>query len=151
MKDRIQKIMEVMQLRPTAFAQLTDIKLTTLSQILKGRNNPSLEIITKIHNSIPKINLEWLLTGKEEMFILHPDPDTEQFLLESKNDENCINLEESTDESKFGKDFAPENNENEREPIVSETIRYIEKPHKKIREIKIFYDDETYETFIPQK
>ena len=33
----------------------------------------------------------------------------------------------------------------------TEEIRYIERSAKKIREIKIFFDDDTYETFVPQK
>ena len=35
--------------------------------------------------------------------------------------------------------------------IVKQEIRYIEKPARKITEIRIFFDDNTYETFRPEK
>jgi hypothetical protein len=35
--------------------------------------------------------------------------------------------------------------------IVREEIKYIEKPARKITEIRIFFDNGTYETFRPEK
>lgn len=34
---------------------------------------------------------------------------------------------------------------------VQETVKYIDKPQRKITEIRIFYDDQTWETFVPKK
>ena len=33
--------------------------------------------------------------------------------------------------------------------IVRESVKYIDKPQRKITEIRVFYDDGTYETFKP--
>ena len=33
------------------------------------------------------------------------------------------------------------------QPIVRETIKYLDKPQRKITEIRVFFDDGTYETF----
>jgi hypothetical protein len=35
--------------------------------------------------------------------------------------------------------------------IVREEVKYIEKPARKITEIRIFFDNGTYETFRPDK
>jgi hypothetical protein len=35
--------------------------------------------------------------------------------------------------------------------VVREEVKYIEKPAKKITEIRIFFDNGTYETFRPEK
>lgn len=35
--------------------------------------------------------------------------------------------------------------------ISKETVKYIDKPQRKITEIRIFYDDQTWETFVPKK
>lgn len=35
--------------------------------------------------------------------------------------------------------------------MVRETVKYIDKPQRKITEIRIFYDDQTWETFVPKK
>lgn len=34
---------------------------------------------------------------------------------------------------------------------AQEVVKYIDKPQRKITEIRIFYDDQTWETFIPKK
>ena len=68
-----------------------------------------------------------------------------------KTDENREFTTERTDDSENRKDFAPYRpQEHPRVPEIEE-IKYIERSAKKIREIKIFYDDGTYETFMPQK
>lgn len=35
--------------------------------------------------------------------------------------------------------------------LSQETVKYIDKPQRKITEIRIFYDDQTWETFVPKK
>ena len=35
--------------------------------------------------------------------------------------------------------------------IIREEVKYIEKPHPKITEIRIFFDNGTYEVFKPEK
>lgn len=47
MKDRIAQIMKEEQMSAIQFAKETGIQQASLSHILNGRNNPSLEIIKK--------------------------------------------------------------------------------------------------------
>ena len=49
------------------------------------------------------------------------------------------------------KEFALRGTENVAKGVVKQEIRYIEKPVRKITEIRIFFDDNTYETFRPEK
>jgi hypothetical protein len=44
-----------------------------------------------------------------------------------------------------------ESSQNTPKEIVKQEIRYIEKPSRKITEIRIFFDDNTYETFRGEK
>ncbi len=64
-KDRIQKILTNSGLSASEFSKRLDIQRSRLSHILSGRNNPSLEIITKINNNFPDYTLEWLIKGDE--------------------------------------------------------------------------------------
>ena len=64
------------------------------------------------------------------------------------NPENPSN-EPSTPENR--KEIALEAPVNTPKEIVKQEIRYIEKPARKITEIRIFFDDNTYETFRPEK
>ena len=150
MKDRIIDIMNYLQMKPSSFANATNIKLATLSQILNGRNNPSLEVMTKIRTAFPFLSYDWMLSGEGEMCKEQP---TLPFMDETPSnvDENREFATESIDDAEYRKDFAPYRpHEHTRIPEIEE-IKYVEKPAKKIKEIKIFYDDDTYETFVPQK
>ena len=35
--------------------------------------------------------------------------------------------------------------------IAQAAVKYVDKPQRKITEIRIFYDDQTWETFVPKK
>lgn len=68
MKDRIKKIQEYSGLSLGVFASRTGIKSASLSHILNGRNNPSLDVVMKIHETFPEISWEWMLYGTGSMF-----------------------------------------------------------------------------------
>jgi len=65
--DRIKLLIEDKELSPSAFADAIDIQRSSISHILSGRNNPSLDIVQKILNKYPNINSAWLLTGRGKM------------------------------------------------------------------------------------
>lgn len=67
MKDRIKKIQEYSGLSLGVFASRTGIKSASLSHILNGRNNPSLDVVMKIHETFPEISWEWMLYGTGSM------------------------------------------------------------------------------------
>lgn len=151
MKDRIIDIMNYLQMKPSSFANATNIKLATLSQILNGRNNPSLEVVAKIRTAFPFLSYDWIISGEGEMCKEQPTLPFMEETPPSNIGENHEFATERTDDTENRKDFAPYRpQEHTRTPEIEE-IKYIEKPVKKIHEIKIFYDDGTYETFVPQK
>lgn len=150
MKDRIFEIIKYLDLKPTLFASETNINPATLSQILNGRNNPSLEVIAKIRARYPHISYDWLINGEGEMCKQATLPFADEFSPSNLN-ENREFATKSTDNTENRKDFVPNRPKEYPRTSEIEEIRYIEKPVKKIREIKIFYDDDTYETFVPQK
>lgn len=150
MKDRIIEFMNYLQMKPSSFANATNIKLATLSQILNGRNNPSLEVVTKIRTAFPYLSYDWMISGEGPMCKEEPTlPFDENGGF--KTDENREFTAERTDDTENRKDFVPYQPQDQGKSAVTEEIRYIERPAKKIREIKIFFDDDTYETFVPQK
>ena len=60
--------MEAKKLSPTQFAAAINIQRSTLSHILSGRNNPSLDFIIKVVETFPDINLDWLARGVGDMY-----------------------------------------------------------------------------------
>lgn len=153
-KDRIKMIMEREKVPPRVFAETIGVQQSTLSHILNDRNKPSLEVVMKVHQKYNYVNLEWLLYGKGEMMAsanelsLSPDSDYQQ---PSLFDENPVNSSKESLAPENRKEMAFKNAENTPKEVVRQEIRYIEKPARKITEIRIFFDDNTYETFRPEK
>lgn len=68
MKDRIKKVIDHEQLTSSKFADIINVQRSSISHILSGRNNPSLEVVQKILTSFSTLNSEWLLFGRGAMF-----------------------------------------------------------------------------------
>lgn len=149
MKERIAQIVQKEGVTAAQFADKIGISPSSLSHILSGRNNPSLEVVMKIHKACDYISLDWLLYGEGQM---ETDVDSENNgeFPPSLFSENSLFTPERSVTPEYRKEnevkapvFAPKE-------IVREEIKYIEKPSKKITEIRIFYDNGTYETFKPE-
>ena len=71
--------------------------------------------------------------------------------LPSLFDENAINTSNISAEREYRKEMPlREADYNTKEPVKQE-VKYIERPPRKITEIRIFFDDNTYETFRGEK
>lgn len=149
MKERIAQIVQKEGMTAAQFADKIGISPSSLSHILSGRNNPSLEVVMKIHKACDYISLDWLLYGEGQM---ETDVDSENNgeFRASLFSENSLFTPERSATPEYRKEnevkapvFTPKE-------IVREEIKYIEKPSKKITEIRIFYDNGTYETFKPE-
>lgn len=147
MKERIAEIMKREHLSPSAFAESIGIQRSALSHILNGRNNPSLDVVTKIHQTYNYISLNWLLYGKGEMV-----SDVNKYGIQpSLFDENALKLTDRLKESEYRKEMVSGAVENTTKDIIKEEIRYVERPQRKITEIRIFFDDNTFEIFKGEK
>ncbi len=68
MKDRIAKFLKAENISSSKFADEIGVQRSSISHIIAGRNNPSLELIQKMLNRFDKINPDWLILGKGEMY-----------------------------------------------------------------------------------
>lgn len=68
MIDRILLVLKTQNLSSSQFADEIGVQRSSISHILSGRNNPSLEFVTKILKRFPDINSEWILFGKGSMY-----------------------------------------------------------------------------------
>lgn len=191
MKDRIKQIIEREEMTQSQFADFIGVNRPTLSHILAGRNNPSMEVVMKIHQSFPKINILWLIDGKgsyegdavaeypagslrEDREADAPDATVDErqstFLSPYPNnkEENGEEAKDTTDTHFYQGELFAENavfssksagDEKKRKEKVLQTpkmsdyktgyqpLNSVQKMQRKVVEIKIFYDDGTYETF----
>ena len=148
-KDRFKMIMEREKLTAAAFAESIDVAQATISHILGSRNKyPSTEVILKLHKKYSDINLEWLLTGAGNMS--NNLPDTNNNFDDPLVAEIPQNPPIYQSDEKNRKEMPLEDDRFRHKETVRQEIIYKEKPSRKITEIRIFFDDNTYETFKPE-
>ena len=61
--DRVKKIISVNGLTSSSFADKIGVPRSSISHVLSGRNNPSLDLIIKILQSFDGISANYLLSG----------------------------------------------------------------------------------------
>lgn len=156
MRDRIRMIMEAEKMTPARFADSLHIGRAVISHILNGRNNPSLEVITRILTHIPKINSDWLITGSGDMYKSSRTENVIPNIKESKTDqlglfsflsENPASMQEDSSLPKYQKENEINKPESNIENVINERIIYKERGSRKIKQIIICYNDNTFETF----
>jgi transcriptional regulator with XRE-family HTH domain len=79
-QERILFLMKARGMNPTQFADEIGVQRSSISHILSGRNNPSLDIITKILNRFSDVDSNWLVLGKGSLV-----QKSEGKLIEEKN------------------------------------------------------------------
>ncbi|MDH6533478.1 XRE family transcriptional regulator [Parabacteroides sp. 52] len=146
MKDRIIKVMEREGMTSSKFAEAIGIQRAAMSHIISGRNNPSLDVISKILQRFPKIDSDWLLFGKGEM--IRGKRGIEELDLFSTA---ALFSEESTSVPEYRKENELNPPPNWTKQANTEQVIIKEKPPKKITKIMVIYSDDSLETFIPEK
>ena len=139
MKDRIIQIIQKEGLSNAEFAERIGVSVSSLSHIFNGRNNPSLDLVMRIHKAWPYVNLNWLLYGEGQMEDKKPTGSAPDL------------FSQFSEEPKMADKVASVTAESRIESVIQPEIRYIEKPQPKITEIRIFFDNGTYEIFKPEK
>jgi len=67
--DRLHKLIRILDMNPTSFAESLDVSVTVIFNIIKGRRSkPSFELIHNILRTYDKLNAEWLITGEGSMW-----------------------------------------------------------------------------------
>ena len=79
-RERLQQIMKSENLNSKQFAEEIGVSIGTISNIMGGRNNPSLDVMRAILNRFRTINSDWLILGIGAMYRMNGDgPQTALF------------------------------------------------------------------------
>jgi len=68
MKDRIILLIKAKNLTAAQFADEIGVQKSSISHIISGRNNASLDFIQKVLQRYPEVNMDWLMFGKGPLF-----------------------------------------------------------------------------------
>lgn len=168
MKDRIRQIMEYENMSQQEFSNRLGISPASLSSIFNGRSRPTNNHVQAIHHAFPEISISWLLFGEGTMFEDDmPDPleiaDVQDLgASEPSNQSDAPAAELFTTRPQTAAVKHPT------APVVPQNLGTIpayskyhrdnmadmraqERAMRKIKEIRVFYDDGTYESFAPSK
>ncbi|MFT6369096.1 MAG: transcriptional regulator with XRE-family HTH domain [Maribacter sp.] len=95
---RIAQILTYYELSASTFADSIQVQRSSISHLLKGRNKPSLEFVTKLVRAYPEVNLYWLLYGEGAF-----PKETSTHVLENKTPKTQIKSAIETTEKKVEK------------------------------------------------
>ena len=152
MKDRIKQIQDFTGMTQSDFAHHIGLSPAALSSIYGGRTNPTLKTVECIQSKFPNINLIWLINGEGNMFLtdkkLSDDP--------TQDEQPTLNFEEPQKKPQNSPQKQPKSmafqTSVRNTPInqVNFEVKNPDKPKRSITEIRIYFDDLTYETFVPK-
>ncbi|MEW5846594.1 MAG: helix-turn-helix transcriptional regulator [Bacteroidota bacterium] len=66
--ERLLKLMEQEKISAARLADILEVQPSAISHILSGRNKPSFDFLQKIALKFPRLNVDWLITGKGNMY-----------------------------------------------------------------------------------
>lgn len=164
---RLKKYMAHIGLPSTQFADFAGIPRPTVSQILNGRNKKiSNELISKLHDAFPSLNILWLMFGDGDMEVktniaasepkkpqempnqsksmpmyetLANQPQPKMADTEKSGNSNLLNFEDEEVKDNFNITDCDA-------PIAGSTTN---DTSKKIKYIMVFYNDNTFEVLTP--
>lgn len=152
---RIGELIKQSGLTHSEFAERISTSNATISHILKGRNKPSLQIILQVKQSFTNVNIDYLLTGKGELFIQELSPAVASDLPLTGHGATTFPIEGVRKVNVSGAPVAglsePEVEADLKDAIleVKTESKPISKPDTEIEKILILYTDGHFEVFKP--
>lgn len=144
-RDRVQKVMECEGLNAKQFAKEVGISAGTISNIMGGRNKPSLEVMQAILRRFRRISCLWLITGAGSMYISsNGNEDPTRLLFPDDGNDDDASDSSIADNANKGDKVAPYANRpvQEKSPSPSATPQTM---MRTVQKIMIFYSDGTFE------
>ncbi len=146
MKERIVEFLRAENKSSAIFAEEIGVLASSISHIISGRNNPSLDFILKMLKRYPSLSSDWLLFGRGNMY----GDAAQNNLFDAVNYEKPINeagFEFEVDNVKINPVNAPEKTnelQNHEIPLKKSV------GGKHTVRIVCFYDDNTFSEYYPE-
>ena len=155
MKDRILYLITMLcNGSNLEFSQKTGINNATLSNLKKEKTNPTLDMVYKIHNAYPDIDLYWLINGTGSMYSSQKNEELDNKLTAvqkslpfdepettEKQDTNTVLNENYTSTNSLKNNSTSENFNRENRDYPTKQSDYVLDKEKKISKIIVVFDD----------
>lgn len=166
--------MESQHMTQQVFADFLGINPATLSGIFNDRTRPTINIVEAVKKKFPDISLDWLMFGSGSMYqradsmeaadapTPHPSSSNPQPSPLNTHPSSSWTPEPTLD---FGETTSPTpatryptmgqghhgGSRNVRPDLIREEVKNFDKPARRVTEIRVYYDDQTWESFVPAK
>lgn len=176
MKDRVRMIMDHFKMKQKDFANELCVAEATISNVYKGKTQVTNNLVQAVHQTFPGININWLLFGEGEMLLPLPEGGDARRSSGVKDAADAtlsgigqnVGFSDADEPSLFSVPAAqmgvsqsasgttvPSYRTPQVELQIVEALSQLknanmtEKPARKIKEIRVFFDDGTFEAFAP--
>jgi transcriptional regulator with XRE-family HTH domain len=130
---RLNELLQYYEISASKLALQIGVQRSSISHLLSGRNNPSLEFILKILDNYSEVTFDWLVRGKGKLEI--PEFDS---VAPTLFDQNMNSPIEKTPEPIISE-------KTDVEPIAENLIE--SSKNKKVSKIVLFYKDGSFEHY----
>ncbi|MCM1297104.1 MAG: hypothetical protein NC311_16310 [Muribaculaceae bacterium] len=169
---RLKLFMESIGMPSSQFADLCEIPRPSFSQLLSGRNQKVSDVlIKKIHSVFPQLSIMWLMFGEGKMTEEKSAEDDKDEASSKKTSETGKNPAENSELSADRTVNAGYSNlrglnipdqqtqnsifqhleDNKKILELQMQIESLQKNLRRVAQITVFYDDSSFETFVPAK
>lgn len=143
--ERLQMVIKMNGMNNASFADEIGVQRSSISHVLAGRNKPSIDFIQKILTTFPKVNADWLITGKKIGRTIESDEEMTKIKRESAPVQS---------QSLFVKSEVAANEEGQAEygmyRVKKEVSTPVNEEERRITKIVVFYSDGTFEETVPR-
>ncbi len=167
---RLKLFIDSINVPTTQMADLCDIPRPSFSQLLSGRNQKVSDVlIGKIHKTYPDLSVMWLMFGEGPM--LNSEREAAERTMAEEGEQTPNNASDTPESRNSGQSSPGYSNLNAlTQPQTSDNshiiqqleenkkllelqlqIEKMQKNPRRVTKITVFYDDLTYETFVPEK
>lgn len=169
-KERIEQIIQSKKLTNIEFSNKTLLSPSTLSHILSERTKPTLTILRNIVEAFPDLNPMWVLLGQGDMYLtdeqtkasgsntdkVADEDDIDDVLGPMREGLGYVPKAKTGNSSPASTPFAanvaktpaaPGLTKKDVEEVMTQTMAQLQKPARQVTEVRIFFDDGTYECF----
>lgn len=172
MKDRIRKVMESQNMTQQEFADFVHISPASLSSVFTGRTRPTLAIVEAIKSALPDISTDWLMFGSGNMWLSEntyynnvsagseqgeveggsaaPNPPQPDVVGSASAVLDFGGALPTSSSSPANGSYVPQSGVTDIR-FMNNVVKNIDIKQRTITEIRIFFSDQTWETFVPKK
>lgn len=133
MQTRFKQLLEEKQLTATRFATMIKVNASAMSHILNGRSKPGFDVLDKIAQAFPDVNLNWLISGKGSMSNTDQPKQMELFQKEEEEKSEQPESVSTSQESPLSS--------------IATTVESLPDRQKKLKRVILFFEDGSFEDY----